>query len=288
MKRTTRAELARQTLRICEEGHYTTQQGQHVSIRESLTAAVQGTRVYDGVSMDAGEQHPVKNGRCLIEVTAESALVAIQRLDAAPGGSVGVLNFASAKNPGGGFLNGAQAQEEALARSSGLYPSLLAAREYYERNRQCPTCLYLDLLIASPGVPFFRDDEGQLLEQPVLATVITAPAPNAGAVARNEPHRMAEVESVLRHRAELVLRVAALHGITDFVLGAWGCGVFRNDPAIVARAFADLVQPGRPYSMCFDRVIFAIFDAAETGENLAAFRKEFSWSLHPAPDAGPL
>ncbi|HBR75644.1 MAG TPA: TIGR02452 family protein, partial [Cyanobacteria bacterium UBA11159] len=37
---------------------------------------------------------------------------------------IGVLNFASAKNPGGGFLRGTQAQEESLARSSALYKSL--------------------------------------------------------------------------------------------------------------------------------------------------------------------
>jgi len=32
-------------------------------------------------------------------------------------------------------------------------------------------------------------------------------------------------------------RLAAAHGYTRLVLGAWGCGVFRNDPEVVAAAF---------------------------------------------------
>ena len=103
------------------------------------------------------------------------------------GRHVGCLNFASAKYAGGGFLTGAQAQEEALACSSTLHPCLLKAPQYYAQNRAHRSTIYLDLIIHSPLVPFFRNDEGVLLEQPVLASVMTVPAPNAGAVMQNEP-----------------------------------------------------------------------------------------------------
>lgn len=108
------------------------------------------------------------------------------------------------------------------------------------------------------------------------ATVITAPAPNAGAVIRNEPALIPEIEPTLRRRAELVLQVAALHNIENLILGAWGCGVFRNDPNTVASAFADLLKPGRPYSRFFDRVVFAVFDPAREGPNYQAFEEVFS------------
>ncbi|MGV3662027.1 MAG: TIGR02452 family protein [Prosthecobacter sp.] len=194
----------------------------------------------------------------------------------APSGRIVNIAADSAKNPGGGFLNGAEAQEEALSRSSALHACLLCAPAYYARNRSHDSCLYLDLLIASPRVPFFRDDEGQLLEEPVLVSVITAPAPNAGAVRHNESGRVAEIKPALRRRARLVLEAAAREGIEHLVLGAWGCGVFRNDPQQVARAFADLLLPGCPYATMFTKVVFAIFDPSGTGPNLQAFRQVFA------------
>jgi uncharacterized protein (TIGR02452 family) len=67
-----------------------------------------------------------------------------------------VLNFASARNVGGGFLNGARAQEEDLARSCGLFRCLETQPEYYEVNRRTASLLYTDHIIYSPRVPWFR------------------------------------------------------------------------------------------------------------------------------------
>src|ERR1700676_3459584 len=76
---------------------------------------------------------------------------------------IGILNFASAKNPGGGFINGAQAQEESLARSSILYASLMtsAGQLFYTSHKRDPKAgYYSHAMICSPGVIFFRDDGG--------------------------------------------------------------------------------------------------------------------------------
>ena len=149
------------------------------------------------------------------------------------------MNFASAKNPGGGFLNGSQAQEESLARSSAMHASLLRAWEFYERHRVLPSLLYSDAMTLSPNCPIIRDDDGALLEEPRLATFITSPAPNAGAIANNRPQELPLIPDVLRRRSEFVLALAASQGYKCLVLGAWGCGVFRNDPRVVAAAFAE-------------------------------------------------
>src|SRR5260370_3977443 len=57
------------------------------------------------------------------------------------------LNFASAKHPGGGFLGGARAQEESLARSSGLYPCIARMQGMYQANKQFGSCPYTHHMI---------------------------------------------------------------------------------------------------------------------------------------------
>jgi len=110
----------------------------------------------------------------------------------APKKKVAILNYASAKNPGGGFLNGAVAQEECLARSSTLYPALLTCKQFYENWKHSTTHtsstssledsgsanVYTDRIIYSTNVCFFRNDAGDLLDVPYYADVITCASIN--------------------------------------------------------------------------------------------------------------
>lgn len=190
---------------------------------------------------------------------------------------VGILNFASAKKPGGGYKTGARAQEEDLCRCSTLYKGLVGQDEYYVPNRRCGTALYTDHIIYTPHVSFFRDDKTYALlplDQVAPLDVITAPAPNAGA-ARESPR---EVNETLRRRARYVLDVAARNKVQHLVLGAWGCGVFRNDPEIVADAFGAWLEDER-FRGVFGRVVFAIYANGLQGEvNLEVFRLRFPGS----------
>jgi uncharacterized protein (TIGR02452 family) len=120
-------------------------------------------------------------------------------------------------------------------------------------------------------VPVFRDDRGDLLPEPYPVSFLTAAAPNRLAIERNQPHLLPEVPAVLARRAARVLRVAAAHGHRRLVLGAWGCGVFGNDPAVVAGAFAAALHDG-PW---FDEVVFAVLDRQPGTPTYAAFRTEF-------------
>jgi uncharacterized protein (TIGR02452 family) len=206
-------------------------------------------------------------------VTPESTQVAARRLVEDEGvEDLVLLNFASAKNAGGGFINGARAQEEDLARCSALYPCLRAAPDYYEANRDPDVdALYTDHMIWSPSVPFFRVQNRDLLDRAFMASVITAPAPNAG-VHRQRGGGESEVADVLRRRAGYVLALAEARGHTNLLLGAWGCGVFRNDPERVADAFGCWLEDDR-FAGRFAQVCFAILDRG--GATRAAFERRF-------------
>ncbi|MGK5519667.1 TIGR02452 family protein [Micromonospora sp. URMC 107] len=268
-------EVARQTVAIAESGRYRTGAGDEVVIGAQVRAAVAGTRHHlpdEALPVGAAEA-----GAGDVEVTYESTLQAAHRL----GPGAACLVFASAKNPGGGFLGGAKAQEESIARSSALYPCLLAAPDFYAFHRGQHDLRYSDRVVYSPRVPVFRDDKGTLLDQPYTTSFLTAAAPNLGAIVRNQPAHAADVPAVLRRRARRVLEVAAAHGHRTIVLGAWGCGVFRNDPATVAGAFADALREVDR----FDRVVFAIRDNLSGTPVYGAFVARFRTTA-PDPAAG--
>jgi uncharacterized protein (TIGR02452 family) len=187
------------------------------------------------------------------------------------GDRVGCLNFASAKNPGGGFLGGAQAQEESLALSSALYPTLMKHFEMYEYNRNRSTYLYSNYMIYSPEVAVFRNDDGELLADPYSLSFVTSPAVNIGAMKNNRLEELVQAEAVMLDRMDKVLALFVHHGIEHLLLGAWGCGVFQNDPADIARYFASFLLEGGKYSRCFRSVTFAVLDRSKEGRNISVF-----------------
>ncbi|MGR4878727.1 TIGR02452 family protein [Streptomyces sp. LARHCF249] len=263
-------EIARENAEIVAAGGYRAPSGRRVELAAAVAEAKAGTRIYGPNRAIPREEIVGRGGATAVEVTGESSTVAARRL-AAQGSSVAVLNFASARNPGGGYVRGAKAQEEALCRASALYETLLQAPEYYEVHRAERSTFYTDRVIHSPRVPVFRDDRGDLLETPFRVGFLTSPAPNAGTIRRQEPERAAEIPEALVRRAGLVLEVAALHGYRGLVLGAWGCGVFRNDPAVVAEAFRGLLA-GR-FAGVFERTVFGILDRKP--ETREAFEQVF-------------
>lgn len=266
------AGVAKETVAIVERGTYTCPSGQVVSIATEVAAALAGTVLhrpgdFESMAIPTGQGGPPR-----IEVWADSTAGAARKLAEAPGArGVAALCFASAKNPGGGFLGGAKAQEEDLARCSALYHCLRTQREYYDVHRADDSMLYTDHMIYAPAVPFFRDERLDLLARPFCASLLTSPAPNAGEHLRRDPGGHAAIAAALDRRAERVLRVFAHHGQRVLVLGAWGCGVFRNDPAAVAGAFRRWLH-APAYRGVFDRVVFAIRDRGEHA-TLRAFER---------------
>lgn len=229
--------IATETLAAFEGGGYTSPEGVRIELSALLDTCLEDTRHFQPEDLATIAAQPPQRlsagGATTFAVTPETTLRGAARLIASGGFQrIGVLNFASARNPGGGFLRGAQAQEESLARSSALYLSLLRCPEFYAFHGSLNTALYSDRMIYSPRCPVVRDDAGHWLAAPYLVDFITSAAPNAGAIMRNEPHNRAQIGPTLRERTRKVLALAAHHKIDGLVLGAWGCGVFQNDPRV--------------------------------------------------------
>src|SRR5439155_14810700 len=132
--------------------------------------------------------------------------------------------------------------------------------------------LYTTWVIYSPDVPVFRLDEGQLLDEPYLCSFLTSPAVNVGAL-HHRDRRGDEIRRVMEERVERVLGVAALHGHEVLVLGAWGCGVFRNDPQEIAELFRASLA-GR-FRGAFTHVVFAVLDSTREKRSLGPFEQVF-------------
>lgn len=270
-----RSEVAKETVEISNRGEFEVD-GVTISIADSVTAMRDGTRLYtpkeldelvsatpQGVSYDT--QMEVRN--C---TTIAAAKALIEQGVANPL----CLNFASAKNPGGGFLKGCNAQEESLCRASTLFESLSREEGYYKANWKFKSTLYTNHMIYSPSVAVFRGDDDKVVARWFNVDVITAPAVNAGAFRSKQDAQVEDIATTMQHRIRCVLSVAQEHGHSELVLGAWGTGVFRNDSKDVAQWFADALRSPR-FVGVFRRVVFAVLDWERSTPTYNAFASVF-------------
>jgi uncharacterized protein (TIGR02452 family) len=264
------AALGQETVRILEAGRYTAPSGNTIDLRDALRRCTEGTRSYP-------PEHSVPmplpyDAATSFEVVNETTLSAACRLVQA-GYHPAALNFASAKHPGGGFLSGARAQEESLARASALYACLrdhpMYARHQAERN-----AMYTNYAIYSPDVPVFRHDDGPLREAPFLCAFITAPAVNAKVVRDHQPSAGRAIRAAMEERVQRVLAIAATHGHDALVLGAWGCGVFGNDTDEIAELFHAALSTR--FRGVFSHIVFAVLDSAADENTIGPFRRRFA------------
>lgn len=279
-----RAAIARETLEILQQGFYQNRLGETINIREACLTAKTGSihyseRMFKDVFAQRDSLLNTKEtlNQTSCTVSNETTLHAASRLVNDEGiEKVLCLNFASAKNPGGGFLNGSQAQEESLARATGLYPCIVQMTQMYDTNRNLGSSLYTDDTIYSPGVPVIRDDNDELLNQPFLVSILTVPAVNAGAVRqKGKNSEINSIESKMLARTEKLLSVGAIHEYRVLVLGAWGCGVFKNNPQDVAGYFYHHLVENPNLNRFFEKVVFAVLDKSKDESTIAPFRSTF-------------
>jgi uncharacterized protein (TIGR02452 family) len=163
--------------------------------------------------------------------------------------------MASYKRPGGGVINGARAQEECLFRCSNL--GHVIPNDFYP--------LQDNELLWTKDAVFFKDFNYGYM-QDVHVDVVTIAAINLN------DQKVNNYEELTKNKIRLMLSMAIKNDIDNIILGAWGCGVFGNEPGRMAKMFKDVLDEG--YDCIFDNVIFAIInDHNSVGNNYDEFRK---------------
>lgn len=272
MNKNYRVEIANKSLEIIKNGFYE-YKGKKIVIERELEESKKNTFTIAPNDWDAILKMPIEN-KFETEIVTKNCST-IEAVTEEKKGRIGVLNFASAKNPGGGFLGGASAQEESLARSSNLYDTQIKDKTMYDFNRNQSSFLYSEYMIYSPNVLFWNDDKGDYFEKPFVVDVITAPAPNKGAMLQhNRKDEIAKTDEVFKKRMDKVLAIAAKQNIEILILGAWGCGVFRNETKDVAQMFKEIIA--EKYAGVFKKIVFAIFGNSDKQSTFKQFEETFN------------
>lgn len=218
---------------------------------ENIKSSIARTKVYErDFKLERSGDLPS------IEVADLDSVSAIHKYSSE---NMAVLNFASYKFPGGGYMRGSSAQEEDLCRHSYLY-SVISTFDsmFYEWNRNNTNRgLYMNRGLYSPDVVF---------DNKTNCSVITVPAPNKSVMFQYSSFTEEENSKALAERIKFVVDIASENNVKTLILGAFGCGVFKQDPIEVATLFKEALR-----GSCFDKVVFAI----PRGANYKAFKEVF-------------
>jgi uncharacterized protein (TIGR02452 family) len=255
--------IAQNTADILRKEFYINPQGKRVDLSSSLRKSKSAQRTYfpnEKISLTVNHNYDRK-----YKVVLNDSLSAAFDLQK-NGQRVLVLNYGSAKNPGGGWLKGARAQEEDLCRRSGLIYCIRDNEMYKDPGKDM---FYKDWIIYTPDVPVFKNKYGDLLEHYFLCSFLTSAAPNAKVLLECGVHE-SDITPVFKNRIRKILSVAADNNEENLILGAWGCGAFGNNPVIVARLFKEVLT--KEFSKSFKQVFFAI---NKPDSNYTAFVNEF-------------
>lgn len=281
--------MLRETLRILEQGYYE-KNGKRVPLKLSRRE-MEEIHVYlpDRVRENCSRgdfDPPFVMGRCGFACeNRDSFSLARERAathiydNGLP--NVLVLNLANPVNPGGGVRRGARAQEEDLCRSSSLLLSLESrqARKYYDYNAGLHTYMGSDALMITPQVEIIRDEKGNLLDETVIVSVVTCAAPMV--TYGKEGMTEDRYEQMMYDRITGMLKCVSYLGYRKLVLGAWGCGAFGNDAAIIAklfyRALKDLSYNGHTLKDLFYWIDFAVLDRTQEQYNFRQFHRKFAY-----------
>lgn len=278
-----RTEVYTHTCSCVQAGGYETEDGVHVTL--PLTEDIGGqSRFY------ASEIHPqpaCRFAETLVRAVREDCLLTAERIRAL-GEEVCVLNMANRQTPGGGVLQGCGAQEESLFRRSDYFRSLYRyspylaqefgveeAEEHYPMHRDFGG-------VFSRGVTIFRGGERKgypLLPKPWKANFIAVAALNRPEteLMDGEPRLTPLMVQASKNKIRTVLRIAVDNGQVNLVLGALGCGAFRNPPAHMAELFAEVLAEAE-FRGAFKRVFFSIIEDhnSRNGGNFLPFARVFN------------
>ena len=204
---------------------------------------------------------PPPQNKTIIQVKNEDCLDACMRL-VHEQAKVGLLNMASDRCPGGGVKKGSRSQEEDVCRRTSLYPTLVQQR--YP--------LAHDEVIFTPNVKVVKAADYSRLSHCInIAGVVSVAAIRLPHLDNKGEYMSADL-ALMKNKVRMVLETFEYHGMTHLVLGAWGCGAFRNPPWQVAEIFKDILKD---FSFC--HVTFAITTRRpKDHDNLTVFSRVFT------------
>ena len=213
-------------------------------------AAAGGEAAEAGLAAPAAPAAPTLPAVTVVDQDAVAAILERGR-GRAQYTDLAVLDFASFTSPGGGYERGAWAQEEALCAESFLFNVLNRNKGWYAENRRRNmNCnLYRNRGLVVPRVRFARD------RVHAYADVIVVAAPNAKFAKSEYGVSDEALEAAMRDRIRFALRIAESLGHGRVILGAFGCGAFGWDAAVVAPMFLEELSSGE-YDL--QEVVFAI------------------------------
>ena len=185
---------------------------------------------------------------------------------------VAALNFADGKKPGGWPEYGCLTQEENICRCSNMYEALISDKcnkKYYQVNRNNDRDgLCTDTVIYLPNVTIFKDDRVyRELESPFKYDIITCPAPSCHLYPN-------EALFIYDRRIEQIVLSAIKNNVECLVLGAWGCGAFRQDKILIARSFIAILNM---YSGYFKSIVFAMKKTPGWNQKESAYDDFLCW-----------
>ena len=274
------AEIFQETMKICRKGFYLTPTGGKVSL-PALEEVSEASKFYI-----APEKLDIAATAWKSEIDAVNAdCIDVARELVEGGYKPIVLNMANRHTPGGGVLNGARAQEETLFRRSNLCASLYRYDEYHASligvKAADDGCYPMDRNtggIYSGRVMFFRagaKEEDALLEKPFECAVVSVAAINRPDL--DAKGRLVEwAVKATKQKIRTMLRIGLIHGHDAIVLGAWGCGAFRNPPEHMAEIFDEVLHEPE-FDNKYRKVRFAVIeDHNSRHSNFAPFDKRFN------------
>lgn len=279
-----RKAVAEDTLKAIEAGGYLNSSGLHVPL-------LSGEALYQKSSFISPCENPQCQNRhpdMVTEVINEDCINLSEKY-VRLGHKTALINFASFKEPGGGFEeHGTSGQEEHICYRSEMaglmhYITFFGADQVnkifcFEMPGMAPGAMY------TPDVCVFRQSQAldfTYLEETFKIGIISSAAPSKPRLTPELQYADSQIEKQVRQSITTQLQVAYDNGYDAIVLGAFGCGAFENPSERVARIYQEEISK---FQGAFKRVGFAILDDSHRGNhnpkgNFVPFRDVF----HPPP-----
>lgn len=297
-----RAQEYRSTIEIVNQGYYTTEDGKRVTF-PTITRMEHETKFYKN-------EFRVDN----IPTNEEETKIIVRNVDCLEEGvrlcregyNPTILNMASRRHPGGGVMLGAGAQEESLFRRTNLFRSLYQFTEYFINHVwykkyitpvSTGECYPLDRNfggIYTPGALLFREDEQhgyKLMESPECLSFISVAGMNRPKI-KDATHIADDLIEGTKNKMRTILRIGLRHGHDSLVLGALGCGAYRNPPSHIAKLFHEVFEEPE-FKNKYRLISFAILDDHNTHQaqnpegNYKPFADEFAETGNKKSDSSP-